>query len=793
MKAGQAEEGFSAASPGTGGDYCVQIPDHELLRKIGDGSYGEVWLARCALGTYRAVKIVYRRNFSHERPYEREFSGIQKYEPISRSEAGLMDILQVGRNDPAGYFYYVMELADDVRSGAQINPESYEPHTLSYERSKRGRLPFEECLNIGLALSSALAHLHKHGLVHRDVKPSNIVFVNGVPELADIGLVTDIDEARSYVGTEGFIPPEGPGAPQADIYSLGKVLYEVSTGKDRFDYPELPAKLDDTTSQHDLMELNEIVIKACRADTGQRYQAAERMHADLLLVQRGRSIKHVRKLQRRLAFATRVGMLAVVAALLAAGAWLGSIKQIRRARAAEEKAEAMNTFLQELLLEGTTEHNAVSSNITLHAVLDKAAAKVDIRLAKQPEIAAAMHHILGEVYLSLDSESQAETNLMRAFELRQRYLGPKHPDTLETQDRIATLRQSQGRVDEAEALFRQILQTRRSLVGPESPATLASIQNLCSFLIDTQHPAEAEKLIRESLPFFERVHGTNSAVTLHHATGLALVLQMQGKLDEALPEAERLYAPTIRVLGTNSPFALSVANTYATVLQSKGRLAEAETVFRSVVDVRSAVQGSNHWNTLVAIHNLALCLSLEDKNDKNEEALSLYQQSADGFRSQAGLEDYRTLHVMNSMGNLLRAMGRTPEAVEILRLVLSLRTNMPGVSETLIGLGQALTENGKAAEAESLLCEALDKCQKATPLPARRIAEAQSALGACLTALGRYPDAEPLVLGGLKALEAAQGVSTNLLRTARSRVVKLYGAWGKTEEAGRWRTQAGNL
>jgi eukaryotic-like serine/threonine-protein kinase len=75
-----------------------------------------------------------------------------------------------------------------------------------------------------LALTTALEHLHQNGLVHRDVKPPNIIFVNGVAKLADIGLVTGVDTARSYMGTEGFADPEGPGTAQADLFSLGKVL-----------------------------------------------------------------------------------------------------------------------------------------------------------------------------------------------------------------------------------------------------------------------------------------------------------------------------------------------------------------------------------------------------------------------------------------------------------------------------------------------------------------------------------------------------------------------------------------
>jgi serine/threonine protein kinase len=187
----------------------VAVPDHELLRVIGRGSYGEVWLARSVLGEFRAVKIVRQDGRHDDRPFEREFAGLQKFEPVSRSHEGLVHILHAGRFE--GGFFYVMELADDAaepqesnqcsvvsdRSAGRgpvplntdycsLNTSAYVPRTLRSELQRRGRLPVGECVELALRLTDALGHLHGHGLVHRDIKPSNIIFVHGKPKLADI-------------------------------------------------------------------------------------------------------------------------------------------------------------------------------------------------------------------------------------------------------------------------------------------------------------------------------------------------------------------------------------------------------------------------------------------------------------------------------------------------------------------------------------------------------------------------------------------------------------------------------
>ncbi|PYJ56609.1 MAG: hypothetical protein DME82_04345 [Verrucomicrobia bacterium] len=260
------------------------IPDHELLRVIGRGAYGEIWLARTVTGAFRAVKVVYRSTFESERAFLREFEGMSAFEPISRAHAGFMNILHVGRT--AHYLYYSMEVADDHLAGRKIDIVSYQPRTLKTDLARQTRLSADESIRLGLSLTEALGALHGRGLIHRDIKPSNIIFIDNVPKLADIGLVATSGQ-QSFVGTEGYVPPEGPGTPRADIYSLGKVLYETCTGKDRLDFPEIDSQLSTRPDRERLLQLNDVLIKACANDPKKRYKSAAEMHQDLAELGRG--------------------------------------------------------------------------------------------------------------------------------------------------------------------------------------------------------------------------------------------------------------------------------------------------------------------------------------------------------------------------------------------------------------------------------------------------------------------------------------------------------------------------
>jgi serine/threonine protein kinase len=180
-----------------------------------------------------------------------------------------------------------MELADDESGQPMSDPAKYSPRTLASDLRKRKRCSLLECLGIAIPLAQALDYLHKANLIHRDLKPANILFAKGAPKLADIGLVTEMDMAGSsvtYVGTPGRIAPEGPGSPPGDIFSFGKLLYEIGIGLPLERFPELPTSLVDGKDDG-AVQLNLIILKACEMDIRKRYQTAAEMLVDLVNLQ----------------------------------------------------------------------------------------------------------------------------------------------------------------------------------------------------------------------------------------------------------------------------------------------------------------------------------------------------------------------------------------------------------------------------------------------------------------------------------------------------------------------------
>lgn len=679
---------------------------------IGQGSYGEVWLARNAVGTWRAVKVVYRQNFKDPKPYEREFSGMQSYEPISRTNEGLIDVLQIGRNDDEGYFYYVMELADSgvelgnvegtredegaklgdpaVSSNHEnIDPKTYVPKTLSRVIHQRGRLTYEECLTLGLTLNLALGHLHRNGLIHRDVKPSNIIFVNGVPKLTDIGLVTDLAGAESFVGTEGFIPPEGPNSAQADLYALGKVLYEASMGKDRNQFPEPVTRLGLDGDSRNLMELNAVLVRACAPDPKQRYQRAEEMNADLALLHNGESVREKHALAHRVRVLTRVGVAIVAVLVLAVIPYSLAIREASNANAAArreaklndllrveaEKSRAVAQLLKETLTAARPSIAMGRDTRLLHDLLENARSRLEHDTNSPPQVESELRETLGEVYFELgdyvtaekmlrravelyardpfdhqrrrtawcltklamvvsvsakDTASEAEELAQRAMDIRNRLPPDAFLDLSDSYQCFGSILARGQKTAEAEDNYRKALEIRRSHLAYNDPRIAESISGLASCLSSDGQWIEAEERLREALQIYQASGSDRQPVSFWLLNQLAAVIESQKRLSEAEETAQRALGQESQVLSPDHPLIAASLSRLGRILIDQGRNTEAKTNLYQALGIwvkRLDNEDLGVTDTVSALFDVLLA------EHSNSEARQVYEQVAEAARS----------------------------------------------------------------------------------------------------------------------------------------------------------------
>lgn len=264
----------------------IVIPAHTVHRFLAKGGCGEVWLAtNDLLSKVRAVKVIRRERL---KLYEKELEAVRTYEDISRKHEGLLQILQVGKDDARGYFYYVMELADDEVRRDTISLKEYYPRTLGNDLKHKGKLDCKELAEVGIDLARALDFLHRQGRVHRDIKPDNIVYIAGKPKLADPGFVTTFSRPDiSQPGTPRFMDKETHGTPLGDIYSLGRTLQFVADDTSKvistqscdsaMPYSESAISSNDPELR---AEFDSIVRRAC-APKEERYQSAQELCEEL--------------------------------------------------------------------------------------------------------------------------------------------------------------------------------------------------------------------------------------------------------------------------------------------------------------------------------------------------------------------------------------------------------------------------------------------------------------------------------------------------------------------------------
>jgi eukaryotic-like serine/threonine-protein kinase len=247
-----------------------QIPDLEVIRLIGRGAYGEVWLVRNKpFGALRAAKLIDK---SRTGAVVRELASLRRYlEKLPQQHPNLMPIYHCG--ETPDHLFYLMPAADSTGASPVSAYEEYEPASLA-TRLRSGALPTGACIALARQLLDGLHALHSCDLVHRDVKPSNCMFIDGNLILSDFGLVVSGDGTASMVGTPLYMPPDRQMDSRADIYAAGLVVYEMITGLPAEAFPRWPSMLTARLDEPQIAALNRFALKACQRQPELRFRNA---------------------------------------------------------------------------------------------------------------------------------------------------------------------------------------------------------------------------------------------------------------------------------------------------------------------------------------------------------------------------------------------------------------------------------------------------------------------------------------------------------------------------------------
>jgi serine/threonine protein kinase len=515
-------------------------------------------------------------------------------------------------------------------------------------------------------------------------------------------------------------------------------------------------------------------------------------------------------------------------------------EQRERAEDNERQAKEVLAFFQDkVLAAGRPEgqEGGLGKDVTLRRAVDAAEPGIAAAFRAQPLVEASIRDVLGKTYIYLGESALAIQHAQRARALRLAQLGPEHPDTLSSMHNLATAYSVYGKLDEALPLYEEVFKLRKARLGPEHPDTLSSMFRLAwTTYHATGKRNQALAMLEETLQLRRARLGPEHPDTLTSMHILAWVYMKQGRLDQALPLSEESFKLHKAKLGPEHPDTLNSMDTLASVYQADGNLARALPLYEETVKLMKGKLGPEHPVTLSGMAGLAGAYLEAGRLD---EALSLYEETLKLYKAKQEPDHPTTLAIQGRLAltyvearkletalPMLEEVGRLmkikygqehpttllymvhlaraydvarkySEAALLCQEALAIqRRQMPVDELALTGplstLGLIRLHAGRLGEAEPLLREHLAISQKKQPDNWKTF-DAQSMLGGALLGQQKYAEAEPMLLAGYEGMRqrATKIPATGKVRRteALERLVQLYDAWGKPDEAAKWRKQ----
>jgi serine/threonine-protein kinase len=747
---------------GASGARGLRIGAYALLRELGQGGMGAVWLAERADGQFHrrvAVKIIRSGPYSddmHRRFLaERQILATLDHPNIAR----LLD----GGFTEEGRPYLVMEYVD----GRPID-----------EYCDRRRLGVDARLRLFHTVAMTVQHAHRNLIVHRDIKPSNILVTSdGTPKLLDFGVAKILGPGAALGApptrtgrlpmTPEYASPEqvrgDPITTASDVYSLGVLLYELLCGCRPYDLgsasparivsavcetePERPSRrllraeweIGEPGAEVDVDAIaaargtspdrlvhrlegdpDAIVMAALRKEPTSRYASAEALaqdvtnHLEALPVRayRGGSAYRTRKFLRRhrrevvaaaaIAFSLLLGAAAATWQAVAAGRARDRAEEARQVAEAErDRAREVTSVLVDLFAASDPQQSALQDTAAARAILRLGLTRAEA-LDDQPLVQATLLDALGTVQANLGHWDDAEALIERGLRLRRDNLGVDDPEAARSLVHLGTIARRRGRYDDAERLYREALGIQTAAFGEQNLEVAQTLYHL-GFLAPYQgHPRQAIQLYRQVLEIRRQLLGPEHA------------LVAQAMMDESA------------------------------ALRRAGELATAESLVRDALAMQQRLLGPD--DPEVATSMLHLGDLLRERGDPNDEAEGLYRRALDIQRRVLGDPHPALSHGMGSLASALSEKGEHEEAVGLMRELLAFRRanygpRSPAAADALRSLGIMLRRQGRLGEAEAAHLEALGIWRESFGDRHNSTAGELRSLAAVHVAQGRYEDA----------------------------------------------------